>query len=88
MKLIKFNAIWCVECIVSRPLWEDIVAEFPGLDLVQYDADEDPEILERYGVKDIPILIFEDKEGNELERIKGVNDKKRILAMIEQYKKS
>lgn len=85
MKILKFGAIWCVECIVARPVWEDINEEITGLDIIEYDADNDTEAMDSYQVKDIPILIFLDKDGSEIERVKGISDKKKILNMIKEY---
>ena len=31
MKVLKFGAVWCPECLVMRPLWEEIEKEIPEL---------------------------------------------------------
>ena len=60
MKVLKFGAIWCKECLVMKPMWQDIEASIPELVAEYYDADENPEVLEKYSVKDIPVFIFLD----------------------------
>ena len=27
MKILKFGAVWCMQCLVMRPIWEEIEAE-------------------------------------------------------------
>lgn len=86
MRILKFNAIWCVECIVARPIWEDIRYEYPDLDILEYDADQDADKLEEYGIAEIPALLFVDREGNVIDKLKGINDKDNILDLIKKYK--
>ena len=39
MKLLKFSAVWCPSCLVSRPIWQEIKKEFPKLKIEEYDYD-------------------------------------------------
>jgi thiol:disulfide interchange protein len=82
MKIIKFSAIWCIECIVARPIWLEITEQFPNLEIVEYDADEDTEKMEEWAVKDIPAYIFLDKAGQEISRVKGLNKKNDFINLI------
>ena len=40
MKVLKFGAIWCKECLVMRPMWGEIEKEIPDLETEYHDADE------------------------------------------------
>jgi thiol-disulfide isomerase/thioredoxin len=82
MKVLKFGAVWCKECLVMRPMWEEIEKEVPGFESEYFDADENPEALEQHGIKDIPSFIFLDKSGGEITRLKGVQNKDELLRLV------
>ena len=84
MKVLKFGAIWCKECLVMRPLWEEIEKEIPDIQTEYYDADESPESLKKYDIKDVPAFIFLDKENKEFLRLQGVQSKKKLLKTIKE----
>ena len=86
MKVLKFGAIWCKECLVMKPLWEEIEKESPDLETEYFDADENPELLKKYSIEDIPVFIFLDKEGNEILRLEGAVPKSRIIETINENK--
>lgn len=84
MKVLRFGAIWCVECLTMRPIWQKIEEEMPELETEYYDADESPDILKKYKADDIPVFVFLDKEGNEITRFKGMKKKEDIINIIKE----
>ncbi len=82
MKILKFGAIWCTECIVMKPMWQEIEKELPELKTEYHDADENPEIIKKYNITNLPVFIFLDKDGNEFLRLKGVQNKKDLLEIV------
>ena len=82
MKVLKFGAVWCKECLVMRPIWEEIEANMPNLKTEYFDADLDIEAVEKYKVKNLPIFIFLDKNNNEISRLKGIQNKEDIIKVI------
>lgn len=84
MKVLKFGAIWCKECLVMRPLWEEIEKEMPELQTEYYDADESPELLKKHDIKDIPAFIFLDKEDKEFLRLQGAQNKESLVKVIKE----
>lgn len=82
MKVLKFGAVWCADCLVMKPMWERIEAKLPKLETEFYDADEHPDVLQQYNVSDIPVFIFLDKEGNEFERKKGVQNEEELFDFV------
>lgn len=84
MKVLKFGAIWCKECLVMKPVWEDIEEEIPGFKTEYYDADESPDVLKKYNVKDIPVFIFLDKDGQEILRLQGVQNKDDLVKLVKE----
>jgi len=84
MKVLKFGAIWCPECLVMRPVWEEIEKEMPELKTEYFDADENPEKLKEYGVKDIPVFIFLDKNNKEILRLTGMQNKDKLIETVKE----
>lgn len=84
MKILKFGAVWCPECLVMRPRFEKIEKELPWLKTEYYDIDEDEngEILQKYNIKEPPVFIFLDKENNEFLRLKGEVDRQELKKII------
>jgi len=84
MRVIKIGAVWCKDCLVMRPIWEEIEEEVPDLKTEYFDADENPDILEKYDVQDIPSFIFLDKNENVILRLKGMQDKEKLINLIKE----
>ncbi len=82
MKILKFGAIWCKECLVMKPMWAEIEEEIPELKTQYYDADDDSEMIKKYDAKKVPIFIFLDKNDKEILRLQGIQDKKELIKLI------
>lgn len=67
-----------------RPMWAEIEREMPGLKTEYYDADEHPDLIEKYGAKNIPIFIFLDKTGEEFLRLQGYQKKEELEKIIKE----
>ncbi len=74
-----------MQCLVMRPVWEEIEAEIRELETEYFDIDENPEVREKYGIKDVPIFIFLDKDGNEILRLEGLQNKEELVKIIKGY---
>lgn len=78
--LVDFWATWCGPCKMVAPIVNQIAEEYDGkLRVVKVDADDNPDIVERYGVMGIPTLMLF-KNGEAVERITGYQAKDKILA--------
>jgi thiol-disulfide isomerase/thioredoxin len=85
MKILKIGAVWCTGCIVMKPLWKEIEEKRPDLVTEYFDADEHPEIIEKFNIKDFPMFIFLDNAGNELHREWGEVPKDKLINLITKY---
>ncbi len=87
MKVIKIGAIWCAPCLIMKPRWQKIEQANPWIKTEYFEYDDNPEIVEKYKIGDsVPVFIFLDKEGNELERLKGEVSEEKIFEFINKYK--
>lgn len=56
--LIDIWAEWCGPCKMIAPVVDAIANEHANVKVVKIDADSNPEILAKYGVRSIPTLLY------------------------------
>jgi thioredoxin 1 len=57
--LVDFWAEWCGPCRMIAPLIEEISNEFEGKALVvKCDVDNSPSVATKYGIRNIPTVLF------------------------------
>ncbi len=78
--LVDFSAVWCGPCKMLDPIVERLAAEWEGkVKVVKIDADQNPNLLTRYGVLGIPTLLLF-KGGTLAERVTGYQPKDKLIA--------
>ncbi len=83
--LVDFWAEWCGPCKMIAPIVDELAEEYDGrLRVAKLDADENPEILQQYGVMGIPTLILF-KGGKDVARIVGYKPKNKIVSKIADH---
>jgi thioredoxin 1 len=83
--LVDFWAEWCAPCRAIAPILEEIAAEKAGqLEVVKLNADEHPDVVQRFGILSIPTLILFAK-GEERARVVGARAKDALLKEIEPH---
>lgn len=86
MKIKKIGAVWCPGCLVMKKVWNNILKEYE-LDITELDYDMDNEEVKKYSVGNIlPVVLFLDNNGNELDRLVGEQKESKIIELIEKYK--
>lgn len=67
-KLLKFEAEWCGACKALTPTLTNVMKEFPDIDLVKIDCEDNDDLVSKYGIRNIPALIYliDDKEVGRL----------------------
>ncbi len=83
MKIIKISSLWCPSCIIV----DNILSEINDIEIEVLDAYNDIDKIKEYNPGNImPILIFVDKNGKELDRLIGEQKKENIVNLITKYK--
>jgi thioredoxin 1 len=81
--LYKISASWCLPCRKLTPITNSLKSE--GLNILEIDIDENPEIAEKYNIRSVPtVILLED--GKEIDRFMGLRSKEEILNFYNQTK--
>lgn len=85
LTVVDFWAEWCVPCKQMARLLDGLAGELPTSVLVgKVDADRNPALVERYGVRAIPSLLFF-KDGALVEARTGVDRRQVLKKAIEAH---
>jgi len=78
--LVDFSAVWCQPCKMLDPVVKQLAGEWEGkVKVVKIDADENPNLVMKFGVMGIPTLLFM-KGGEVKERVTGFMPKEKLVA--------
>ena len=81
--VIDLWAVWCGPCRMIHPIIEEMAEEYQGRALmVKMDVDSNPATPAKYGIRNIPTLLFF-KNGEVVDKQVGAVPKKQIVAKLE-----
>lgn len=84
LMMVDFWAEWCGPCQMLGPVIEALAEQYEGKAVVgKVNVDEEQELAMRYGVMNIPTVIFF-KDGKEIERKIGVMPPQVFSQVLEQ----
>ena len=82
--VVDFWAEWCGPCRAIAPILEEIAAERDDVIVAKVNADDNPDLVLRYGVQSIPtLLVF--TNGNLSKRVIGARGKPQLLQELEEF---
>lgn len=76
-KLIYVSAPWCGPCKMFGPIMDQVASS--GVTIEKIDADSSPDILTKYGVRNIPTVIKVDASGNMVDKFTGVKNAEEVM---------
>ena len=81
MKILKFSSDYCMAC---KNLAKQL--ENTDLPIINYnvDTDEAEPLIDKYNIRNVPVLVFIDDNGNELKRIVGAVSKQVVIDTYNQ----
>ena len=82
--LVDFWAQWCAPCRAVAPMLDELAEKYKGkFAVAKVNVDEVPDLAARFGVLNIPTLIFF-KGGDEVDRVVGSQPKSQLEKKIQQ----
>lgn len=85
--MIDFWATWCGPCRAIAPVVEELSKEYEGkVDIFKCDVDENAETVAKYGVRNIPTLVFL-KKGELKDKLVGAASKNAIAEKLDNLMK-
>ena len=86
--IIDFWATWCGPCQMVGPMINELADEYAGKIIVgKIDVDANSEIPAKYGVRNIPAILFFNKSGEVVKKLVGVQSKATLKAEAENLLK-
>lgn len=59
--LVKFSATWCAPCKVAGITIKKVLDLFPGINFIEIDVDDEPDLSKEYKIASVPtVIIFKD----------------------------
>ena len=80
--LVDFWATWCGPCKMLAPVIEALGEKYEGkANICKVDVDEQPELANRFGIMNIPTVIFF-QDGEQIGKLIGVRPQPELEAML------
>ena len=84
---VDFYADWCGPCKMLAPVLEDVSLQYPDIEFVKVNVDENMDLAERFGIMSIPtVYIF--KDGEVIGKTGGYQDATGICRFIDDSLKA
>ncbi|MFQ6051942.1 MAG: thioredoxin domain-containing protein [Candidatus Hydrothermarchaeota archaeon] len=83
--LLEIAADWCPYCREMAPTMNTIKEKYKSeFNIITANADLDLDLVRYYQVKGLPTLVFFDREGKEVFKLVGFQEKEKLEKIIEE----
>ena len=77
----KFSAEWCSPCKSLEKVLDKISEKEPDIKIIKLDVEEEPELCENFGIKNVPVLMYY-KDGEPKDMTVGMLPEQTIIDKI------
>ena len=82
--VINFWAPWCGPCRSIAPIVEELATAYEGRAIIgKYNVDDETDLGVEYGIRNIPTMLFFDKEGKMVDKHVGTITRDALAAKID-----
>lgn len=82
MKILDFYGIWCNPCRMQSKILDDFQKRHPEVEIHKIDVDEEEELTNKYGVRNLPTLIFINKD--KIKQVSGLQTLDKLEAIYNE----
>ena len=83
MNVIKFSAEWCGPCKAMAPLFKKASEAYPDIKFIDSDVEDNPDMAEKYHIRNVPTFIVISNDGEEKARRSGSMTYNQLCSMID-----
>lgn len=84
IKILDFYAEWCMPCKQLAPVLTQIENEFDNVIVEKINVDENDEVTEYYGIRNIPTLIIF-KGDQQVDKVVGSLSKDKLVELLKTH---
>ena len=81
MKILKFYADWCNPCKQQTKILDSMSLEVTPVNI---EDDDSEELVKKYNIMSVPVLVFLNDEGEEVRRFVGLTTKDTLEDFIKE----
>ena len=82
--IVDFYSTTCVPCKMLSRILEDVVLDYPFVNIVKVNVTDDPKLGADNQIEAVPTVLFL-KDGELMERVVGLMDEDEIIEKISEY---
>ncbi len=82
--IVDFHSTTCVPCKMLSRVLEDLVLDYPFLNIVKVNITDHPALGREHEIEAVPTVLFL-KDGQTQERVVGLMDEDEIIEKIKTY---
>lgn len=83
MKVLDFYADWCGPCKTLAPIIKQF-CENNKLTLKSINVEDNDDLVQKYKIRNIPVIVFEDLDGKELKRLVGMQTQDNLTKVYKE----
>ena len=81
MKILKFYADWCNPCKQQTKILDEMSLDVTSINI---EDDDSGELVEKYNIMSVPVIVFLDDDGEEIKRFVGLTTRNALESFIEE----